>query len=148
MSFRLLPFSSIKCWIGNLNHSMTWNCFYFGRHFQKRRIFRIVPDSWTRKKYASRVFDIHDSFVSDCWSKKIWFLEQTHIINLENGLDLTWCLIGALSIHINMFVPHGGFVVNNYIDLCRGVGLCFGMAYRSISWDLICLFIQLKKKML
>ena len=48
----------------------------------------------------------------------------------------------------NVFVPHGGFLANNYIDPALGVGICFGQACRRISWDLICLFIQLKKKML
>ena len=50
--------------------------------------------------------------------------------------------------HTNVFVPHGGFLESNYIDPALGVGLCFGQAYRSVLWDLTCLFIQSKKKML
>ena len=42
------------------------------------------------------------------------YLEQTHITNLENGLDLIWCLVGMLAIHTNVFVPHGGFL---YFDI-------------------------------
>lgn len=53
-----------------------------------------------------------------------------------------------LASHTNVFVPHGGFLEGSYIDLTLGVGLCFGQACRRISWDSICLFIQLKKKML